>query len=45
METAATTFHIPPNTSPERRDFYARLDKKNTAPLWEVLGRLVMPEP
>jgi gentisate 1,2-dioxygenase len=34
-----------PETSAERREFYARLDTKNTAPLWEVLGRLVTPEP
>ena len=44
METTAS-FHIKPGTSPERADFYARLDKKNTAPLWEVLGRLITPEP
>jgi gentisate 1,2-dioxygenase len=40
-----TSFVVKPDTSPERRDFYARLDKKNTAPLWEVLNRLVTPEP
>ena len=45
METTATTFHIKPGTSPERADFYKRLDAKNTAPLWEVLARLVMPSP
>jgi gentisate 1,2-dioxygenase len=45
MDTATTSFHIKPGTSPERADFYARLDKKNTAPLWEVLGRLITPEP
>jgi gentisate 1,2-dioxygenase len=44
METTAS-FYIKPGTSPERADFYARLDKKNTAPLWEVLGRLITPEP
>jgi gentisate 1,2-dioxygenase len=45
MDTTATSFHIKPDTSPERADFYARLDQKSTAPLWEVLGRLVMPQP
>ena len=44
METTAS-FHIKPGTSPERVDFYGRLDKKNTAPLWEVLGRLITPHP
>lgn len=34
-----------PATSAERKDLYRRLDQKNTAPLWEVLGKLVTPEP
>ena len=34
-----------PDIPPERREFYARLDQKQTAPLWEVLGKLVPPEP
>jgi gentisate 1,2-dioxygenase len=29
----------------ERREFYQRLDAKSTAPLWEVLGRIIPPEP
>jgi gentisate 1,2-dioxygenase len=29
----------------QRQEFYARLDEKNSAPLWEVLARLVMPKP
>jgi gentisate 1,2-dioxygenase len=29
----------------ELRDLYARMDQKNLAPLWEVLSRLVPPEP
>jgi gentisate 1,2-dioxygenase len=29
----------------ERREFYQRLDANNTAPLWEVLGRIFPPEP
>lgn len=45
MGPAAGTFHVKPDTSPERLEFYTRLDEKNTAPLWEVLGRLVLPEP
>jgi gentisate 1,2-dioxygenase len=44
MQTS-TSFVVKPDTSPERLDFYGRLDKKNTAPLWEVLNRLVLPEP
>jgi gentisate 1,2-dioxygenase len=42
-ETAS--FVVKPETSPERQAFYARLDRVDTAPLWEVLNRLVMPEP
>src|SRR5262245_66228907 len=51
MESAAvvtrsgSSFTIKPGTSPERQEFYGRLDQKNTAPLWEVLGRLVPPAP
>ena len=51
MESAAvvtrsgSSFTIKPGTSPERQEFYGRLDQKSTAPLWEVLGRLVPPEP
>ena len=42
-ETAS--FVAKPQTSPERQAFYARLDRVDTAPLWEVLNRLVLPEP
>jgi len=42
-ETAA--FVVKPETSPERQAFYQRLDQIDTAPLWEVLNRLVMPQP
>jgi gentisate 1,2-dioxygenase len=47
MDTTANapSFVAKPGTSPERLDFYARLGKKDTAPLWEVLNRLVMNEP
>lgn len=34
-----------PDTSPERKEFYTRLDQKSTAPLWEVLTRLLSPAP
>jgi gentisate 1,2-dioxygenase len=44
METART-FHSKPATSEERQEFYARLEKKNTAPLWESLARLFPSEP
>jgi gentisate 1,2-dioxygenase len=44
METAKT-FHTQPAMSDERREFYSRLEKKNTAPLWESLGRLFPSEP
>ena len=41
----AAAFHVKPETSPERKALYERLDEKNTAPLWEVLETLVTPEP
>lgn len=31
--------------SPERADFYARLSQKGVGPLWEVLGRIIPPQP
>ena len=40
-----TTFHTKPDVSPERKALYERLAKKNTAPLWEVLAKLVTPSP
>lgn len=43
METAK--FHITPDTTDERQEFYARLRKKNTAPLWDVLAKLFPMEP
>jgi len=42
-ETAS--FATKPETSAERQAFYARLDQNDTAPLWEVLSRLVLPAP
>ena len=34
-----------PSSTPERQAFYARIDKLNLTPLWDVLGDLVIPEP
>lgn len=45
MNYPSTTFVEKPGLSAERQEFYGRLDQKNTAPLWEVLSRLVMPQP
>ncbi len=36
--------HAPAET-PERRAFYARIDKQNMTPLWAVLSNLITPEP
>jgi gentisate 1,2-dioxygenase len=43
MDTAA--FYVKPQTSPEREEFTKRLATKNAAPLWNVLGEIVPPEP
>src|SRR5262245_47135536 len=34
-----------PAETPERRAFYARIDKKNMTPLWTVLNSLITPQP
>jgi gentisate 1,2-dioxygenase len=31
--------------TPERRAFYAKIDKQNLTPLWTVMGALITPEP
>src|SRR5438046_851132 len=36
--------HAPAET-PERKAFYARIDKQNMTPLWAVLSGLITPEP
>jgi gentisate 1,2-dioxygenase len=36
--------HAPAET-PERKAFYAKIDKDNLAPLWAVLSELITPEP
>lgn len=45
MSATETSFFVKPGTSPERQEFYQRLDQKSTAPLWEAMARLVTPEP
>ena len=45
MEAATSTLFKKPNRTPERQAFYSRLESKNTAPLWEVLGVLFPPSP
>src|SRR5262245_49085452 len=40
-----TTFYAKRETSAEMKALYARLGEKNTAPLWEVLGEIVTPQP
>jgi gentisate 1,2-dioxygenase len=45
METTARQSADGSGVSNELRDLYARMDQKNIAPLWEVLSRLVPPEP
>jgi gentisate 1,2-dioxygenase len=34
-----------PEVTAERKEFYARLDDRNVAPLWEVLARIIPPAP
>ena len=38
-------FFVLPEITEARKEFYTRLDAKDTAPLWEALARLVTPEP
>ena len=42
---ATDTFFNKPAVTPERAAFYGRLGERSTAPLWEVLGKLVPPAP
>jgi len=44
-DTLSTTFHVKPETSAERREYYQRLEQKHAAPLWEVLGDLIPAQP
>ena len=41
----SSDFFISPEVTAQRQEFYQRLDRKHTAPLWEALARLVTPEP
>jgi gentisate 1,2-dioxygenase len=43
MGTSA--FHVKPETSAERREYYQRLEQKHAAPLWEVLSDLIPAQP
>ena len=45
IEMETTTFYNRPAASPELKALYERLGTKNTAPLWEVLGEIVTPQP
>jgi gentisate 1,2-dioxygenase len=46
METPGpASFYVKPATSPEREAFNERLEQKNAAPLWNVLGTIVPREP
>jgi gentisate 1,2-dioxygenase len=42
---ATVDYYQRPELSPERKDFYQRLDGKHTAPLWEVLAKIIPPSP
>jgi len=39
------TFHEKPAATAERTAYYERIDRESLAPLWEVLGDLVTPQP
>jgi gentisate 1,2-dioxygenase len=39
------TFFVKPERAEEWKEFYQRLDSKGTAPLWEVLAKLVRVDP
>ena len=45
MDSSTATTFPKAGLPPERRDLYARLEAKSTAPLWEVLGKIIPPEP
>jgi gentisate 1,2-dioxygenase len=44
MDTS-TAFFSKPETTAEREEFYHRMKTKSAAPLWQVLGDLVLPQP
>jgi gentisate 1,2-dioxygenase len=45
MDGSNSTFFVKPELTPERRDFYDRLDRRGVAPLWEVLSTLIRQRP
>jgi gentisate 1,2-dioxygenase len=45
MNRSETPFYTKPETTEVRKEYYRRLDRKNAAPLWEVLAGLVTPQP
>ena len=45
MNTSTTPFYVKPTVSPELAALHAKLDTVNAAPLWEVLAKLVLPQP
>lgn len=45
MESTTATAFTTAGLSDERRDLYARLDQTHTAPLWEVLAKIVPAAP
>lgn len=36
---------VKPETNPERERYYEKVDREHISPLWNVLGRIVTPEP
>ena len=45
MDASSATFFVKPELTPERHEFYQRLDAQHAAPLWEVLSTLIRPRP
>lgn len=45
MDGSSSTFFVKPELTPERREFYGRLDARGVAPLWEVLSTLIRQRP
>jgi gentisate 1,2-dioxygenase len=45
MDTSTAFTFTKPELTPERREFYRRLEARGTAPLWEVLSTIIPPQP
>jgi gentisate 1,2-dioxygenase len=45
MDTTTAFTFTKPELTPERREFYRRLEARGTAPLWEVLSTIIPPHP